>query len=58
MTPAQSTQTEIFEQIQKLKQQKNAVLLAHNYQLPEVQDVADFVWRLVRAFAGRSQDPA
>ncbi len=42
MTVAQQTQ-EILEEIQRLKRQKNAVILAHNYQVPEVQDAADFV---------------
>jgi quinolinate synthase len=31
------------EEVRRLKGERNALLLAHNYQLPEVQDVADFV---------------
>lgn len=31
------------QEVRRLKEERNAVLLAHNYQLPEVQDIADFV---------------
>jgi quinolinate synthase len=30
-------------EVRRLKEERNAVLLAHNYQIPEVQEVADFV---------------
>ena len=34
---------ELVEKISALKKRRNAVILAHNYQLGEVQDIADFV---------------
>ena len=33
---------DIQERIQELKEQRGAVVLAHNYQLPEVQELADY----------------
>src|SRR4030042_1926678 len=33
----------IVEKILDLKRQRNAIILAHNYQIGEVQDIADFV---------------
>jgi quinolinate synthase len=34
---------ELSAEILRLKKDRNAVILAHNYQVPEVQDVADYV---------------
>jgi quinolinate synthase len=36
------TPTELSQQIKKLAREKNAIILAHNYQIDEIQDIADF----------------
>ncbi|MGH3934241.1 MAG: quinolinate synthase NadA, partial [Pseudonocardiaceae bacterium] len=48
------------EEVRELARQRDAVLLAHNYQLPEIQDIADHVGdslalsRLAAASAART----
>lgn len=38
-----SDYTDIFEEIDALREQRNAVILAHFYQDPDIQDLADYI---------------
>ena len=38
-----TSKEKIVEKIQRLKKERNAIILAHNYQVPEVQDVGDYL---------------
>ena len=34
---------ELIEEINRLRKERNAIILAHYYQTPDIQDIADFV---------------
>ncbi|GIW05820.1 MAG: quinolinate synthase [Dehalococcoidia bacterium] len=41
--PSRESDEELIAQIQQLRKERNAVIMAHNYQIPAIQDLADFV---------------
>ena len=43
MTASVSPALDLFAEIERLKRQLNAVILAHYYQEPDIQDIADVI---------------
>jgi quinolinate synthase len=43
LTPSDDLPHDLFEAIQALKKKLNAVILAHYYQDPDIQDIADYI---------------
>ncbi|MDZ5710736.1 quinolinate synthase NadA [Jeotgalibacillus haloalkalitolerans] len=53
------TKSRLIEEIQMWKEKRNAIILAHNYEIPEVQDIADVLGdslMLARAAAETTAD--
>ena len=40
---ARGSSADLAKELRRLATERNAIILAHNYQVPELQDVADFV---------------
>src|SRR5262245_19035029 len=40
--PAIAEKQSVVDEILRLKQERKAIILAHNYQKPEIQEIADF----------------
>lgn len=51
-------QADLTQEIRSLKRDLNAVILAHNYQVPELQDVADYVGDSLGLSQQAAQTPA
>lgn len=50
--------TNIQEEIAALKKERNAIIMAHNYQIGEIQDVADFLGDSLRLAQEATKTPA